>query len=112
MLIKVNGTNFRSFHRALKHTESLANDITLQIFDNDVMVLNKHYDTFSDIHVISESMHFYHNGNLVLSKHVFSNKQACDIIDLFFRKYGAFNYDLKTVSYCNGHMVDGNLTME
>ena len=112
MIIKVNGTNFMSFHRALNHARVLTNDITLQVFDNGVMVLNKHYDTFSDIRVISESMHFYHNGDLVLSKHVFSNKQACDVIDLFFRKYGPFNHDLVTVSYCNGRRVDGILTME
>lgn len=112
MLIKVNGVKFGSFHRALKHAESITNDITLQIFDNGVMVYNKHYETFSDVRVVSESMHFYHNNDLVLTKHVFSNKQACNMIDLFFRKYGAFNYDLQTISYCNGHRVDGSLTME
>lgn len=39
MLIKVNGTNFMSFHRALNHAQVLNNDITLQVFDNGVWCL-------------------------------------------------------------------------
>lgn len=113
MIIIVNGNKFRSFHRAMEYAKSIGKDITLQISDtyNKVIRYEKHFETFSDVRVISHFVRMYHNGNCVICKQVFTKQQACDLIDHFFMKYGAYNYELESLTYVNGRLIDGTLEL-
>ncbi|MCR5493041.1 MAG: hypothetical protein K6F12_05180 [Streptococcus sp.] len=112
MEIIVNNKVFRTHFQVRRYISSLPNGEVIMITINDKgkTIYHQAFNSADDVKIKCIMFKFWHCGELVLCDYAYSSQQACDLIDKFFNKYGAFNYEIREDYYVNGKLIDGTFT--